>query len=106
MEEDNTIQKDDGKINYNILLERRPHFCSEIIQDMDLKHKEKEKEKEKEINMIQIEENGIKEDNFESNLDINEEKKDNKFELIKTIIQNERLNISKMIEDDIDKNGE
>ena len=106
VEEDNTIQKDDGKINYNILLERRPHFCSEIIQDMDLKHKEKEKEKEKEFNIIQIEENGIKEDNFESNLDINEEKKDNKFELIKTIIQNERLNISKMIEDDIDKDGE
>ena len=101
LEENDKIEEDTEKINYNLILERRPHFCSEIIEDMDSKHKEKEKESD----TIQ-EENGIKENNIESNLNINESKKDKKLHLIKTIIQSERHEISKMIEDEIDKDGE
>ena len=54
-----------------------------------------------------IKENNI--DNIELNIDINEENNNNNnnnnFEYIKTIIDNECLNVSKMIEEDINEDG-
>ena len=105
--DENIIKEDEQKIDYNILLERRPHFCNEIQEEMNLAHEEKEKEKKNEINKIQIEEikeDEIKENNIELNIDINEEKNNNNFVFIKNILNNECLNVSKMIEEDINEN--
>ena len=112
--DDNNIKKDDEQeIDYNIILERRPHFCNEVQEEMNLEHKQKEEKKKNELNKIQLEEikeDEIKEkniDNIELNIDINEENNNNNnnFEYIKTIIDNECLNVSKMIEEDINEDG-
>ena len=106
-DENNIIEENVQKIDYNILLERRPHFCNEIQEEMILAHKEKEKEKKNELNKIQIdeiEENEIKENDIELNVDINEEKNNNNnFIIIKNIIDNECLNVSRMIEEEINE---
>ena len=101
-EDENNINKYEEKIDYNILLERRPHFCNEIQQEMNLEHKEKEKEKEKELNKIKNEENEIKENEDEINLEENKGEINEKIEFIKKVFtQNDFLNASKIIEDEI-----
>ena len=101
-EDENNIDKYEEKIDYNILLERRPHFCNEIQQEMNLEHKEKEKEKEKELNKIKNEENEIKENEDEINLEENKGEINEKIEFIKKVFtQNDFLNASKIIEDEI-----
>ena len=99
-EDENNINKYEEKIDYNILLERRPHFCNEIQQEMNLEHKEKEKEKE--LNKIKNEENEIKENEDEINLEENKGEINEKIEFIKKVFtQNDFLNASKIIEDEI-----
>ena len=101
-EDENNINKYEEKIDYNILLERRPHFCNEIQQEMNLEHKEKEKEKEKELNKMKNEENEIKENEDEINLEENKGEINEKIEFIKKVFtQNDFLNASKIIEDEI-----
>ena len=90
--------KDKGKVNYNILLERRPHYCSEIENEMNLNLNEKNK-----INKEnKIEENVIKDDINKIEEDEKEEEINNKLDFIKkAMTEKDLLNISKVIEEKI-----
>ena len=84
---------------YNIILDRRPHYCSEIQDEMNSLIKEKEKKNNE--NKNEDEENEIKED---VNKIYEEEKEEihDKIELIKNSMTTENfLNISKVIEEKI-----
>ena len=90
--------KDKGKVNYNILLERRPHYCSEIENEINLNLNEKNK-----INKEnKIEENVIKDDINKIEEDEKEEEINNKLDFIKkAMTEKDLLNISKVIEEKI-----
>ena len=83
---------------YNIILERRPHYCSEIQDEMNSIIKEKEKKS----NENKKEENDIKGDVNEIHEEEKEEEIKDKIELIKNSMTTENfLNISKAIEEKI-----
>jgi hypothetical protein len=83
---------------YNIILERRPHYCSEIQDEMNSIIKEKEKKS----NENKTEENDIKGDVNEIHEEEKEEEIKDKIELIKNSMTTENfLNISKAIEEKI-----
>ena len=80
---------------YNLTLERRPHFCNDIQDELDLNKKEKD------LNKIQIDENIIKDDIDEIKKDENNGENDT-IKFIKNSMTTENfLNISKMIEEKI-----
>lgn len=98
-------EKNNSKINqkicYDIILERRPHYCSEIQEEINSIQKEKEKVKEKNSNE-NLEENNNKGNVNEINEEGKEKEINDKIEFIKNSISEENyLNISKMIEEKI-----
>ena len=98
-------EKNNSKINqkicYDIILERRPHYCSEIQEEINSIQKEKEKVKEKNSNE-NLEENNNKGNVNEINEEGKEKEINDKIEFIKNSLSEENyLNISKMIEEKI-----
>ena len=98
-----------GQKDYNLILERRPHYCSDKQAELNLKDKEKNNDKNKDLNNIDnIDNIKIDEENI-INENINIIKEDEKEEEIKdkmnfiknSITQKNLLNISKIIEDEI-----
>lgn len=83
---------------YNIILDRRPHYCSEIQDEMNSIIKEKEKKNHEN----KSEENDIKEEMNEIHEEEKEEEIHDKIEIIKNTMTTENfLNISKAIEEKI-----
>ena len=94
IEKNKNVSKDKQKINYNIILERRPHYCNDIQDEININQKEKENKEE--LNNIQNKENNIKEDDKEIE---KEDELDDKLKIIQHTLNEENfLNISKMIE--------
>ena len=109
---------ENGQKDYNIILERRPHYCSDKQEEMNLKMKDKDKDKDKEKDKEKDLNNNIKnidnikideENKINENLNINIIKEDEKEEEINdkmnfiknSITQENLLNISKIIENEI-----
>ena len=87
--------------NYNILLERRPHFCSEIQDEMNSNLNSKKNE----IKEDKIEQNIIKDNINEIQENVKEEDLNNKIDFINKIMNEKNLlNISKVIEEKISDN--
>ena len=112
----NLIQKKSSEIgqkDYNLILERRPHYCSDKQEELNLNIKENDKDKNKEkdkdlnnidnIDNIKIdEENKINENINIIKEDEKEKEINDKMNYIKnSITQKNLLNISKIIEDEI-----
>ena len=95
-------EKKDKK--YNLLLERRPHFCNQIQDEIKI---QKDIEKPKEIDKIKTTDDTIndedkKSENIEEEEIAEEENNINKIEFIRNAITTENLaNISQIIEENI-----
>ena len=96
-------EKKDKKL-YNLLLERRPHFCNQIQDEIKI---QKDNEKPKEIDKIKtiddtINDEDKKSENIEEEEIAEEENNINKIEFIRNAITTENLaNISQIIEENI-----
>lgn len=93
--------KDRNKINYNLLLERRPHFCEQLQDQISITKKDTEEPNQ--INKINtfndINKNGDNENKNENQID--------NLDLIREAINNQNLgNISQMIEENINTDGD